>query len=369
MKQDKQNEKNEDFNFMTLLPKELVDEIGLEETEPAKIETSNILKKGSSKEIYSTNDSILALNSLDFHANNKNVHDFYEQQTFNYPSPKSKTSFIKASKSQVNSHNEKKFNSDKLIPPFNSNWMVNDPIQYVNQINSYHASMMGKQCGNYDLFHGPNIKCNKTEEKYYSNTLYAQEGSLPTNQKFDFSSVTMKQFVLEMGGNFINFVKTHKGSIFVQKLLDKANEEDIEFIITQTNITELMNDNYGNYFVQKLIQCCLPHQRLHMLHQISFRFLEIALNISGTHSIQALIQLMNQNEEMLLLQRIVEPHILKLSCNPNGTHIVQKILTCLEERYRTYLTIFIMDNFSRMCLNAHSICVVKTFFIFRLKSS
>jgi hypothetical protein len=45
------------------------------------------------------------------------------------------------------------------------------------------------------------------------------------------------------------------GSRFLQKLLNKANNAVVSFLLSEIeeNFAELMIDNYGNYFCQKLL--------------------------------------------------------------------------------------------------------------------
>ncbi len=70
---------------------------------------------------------------------------------------------------------------------------------------------------------------------------------------------------------------------------------------------------------------------------------------------------MNMEEEELLIKRTVEPHILKLSFNANGTHIIQKLITCFEENNRMFLNDFIIDNLTQISMNVNGICVVNIF--------
>ena len=53
----------------------------------------------------------------------------------------------------------------------------------------------------------------------------------------------------------------------MQKYLNKISPEQINYVINRlnTNIPKLMVDIYGNYFCQKLIQCCSSEQRLKIL--------------------------------------------------------------------------------------------------------
>ena len=58
-----------------------------------------------------------------------------------------------------------------------------------------------------------------------------------------------------------------------------------------------MVDNYGNYFCQKLLLSCSPTQRLNLLKEIRDEVLFVCQDKKGTHTIQAIIDLINKEEE------------------------------------------------------------------------
>jgi hypothetical protein len=64
-------------------------------------------------------------------------------------------------------------------------------------------------------------------------------------------------------------------------------------------------------------------------------------------------------EEELLIKKLIEPFILKLACNGNGTHIIQKIITCFDEKSRIFVNSVILENLTKICMNPNGICVVR----------
>jgi rRNA-processing protein FCF1 len=87
--------------------------------------------------------------------------------------------------------------------------------------------------------------------------------------------------------------------------------------------------------------------------------MEIATDPSGTHALQSLIEIINLNKnEKLLKEVLVEENVLKLSFNNNGTHILQKIISCFEEENRLIINKCVLENLSKLCMNANGICVV-----------
>jgi hypothetical protein len=77
----------------------------------------------------------------------------------------------------------------------------------------------------------------------------------------------LEEFLERMGNDFIPFIKTQKGSRSMQKYLNKITPDRINNLLEKIslNFREIMCDSYGNYFIQKLIQCCSSSQRIYML--------------------------------------------------------------------------------------------------------
>jgi hypothetical protein len=66
------------------------------------------------------------------------------------------------------------------------------------------------------------------------------------------------------------YARTQKGSRNLQKLLNKIVPDELDIILEKVKgqFAELMTDIYGNYFCQKLIQCCSAEQRMFMLKHV-----------------------------------------------------------------------------------------------------
>ena len=95
----------------------------------------------------------------------------------------------------------------------------------------------------------------------------------------------------------------------MQDIIKKVNENEVELLISKLKnfFSDITIDKYGNYFSQKLIQICLPSQRIQLLESMNNRFVEIANNSYGTHPLQSLIEIINMPEE----KKIVLNYILK----------------------------------------------------------
>lgn len=129
---------------------------------------------------------------------------------------------------------------------------------------------------------------------------------------------------MEYPGQLIGFCKNQHGSKYMQRILAKANPETVDFIVKDIadQIHELMVDNYGNYFCQKLMQSCSAQQRLYLLERLSPHIMKIACDKCGTHSMQTIICMIGIEEEEKLIELGVKNNIIEMAFENNATHVL-----------------------------------------------
>ena len=179
---------------------------------------------------------------------------------------------------------------------------------------------------------------------------------LNTNQTF-------KEFLNNTGNKLSSIMKASIGSRFLQKMLDKIDEDDIEEIFFKigNDINDLICDNYANYFLQQLILKCNLKQRLYLYDKLKKNFIKISKNISGTYCIQKLIEKINNEKEEELLKNYIQENLLELSFDTNSNHVIQKIIYSIKENERQYINDFIYENIVILCKDVNGICIIKKF--------
>lgn len=180
------------------------------------------------------------------------------------------------------------------------------------------------------------------------------------NKKVDIESLSVSKFLSAKSADLYHFIVTQKGSRDVQGILKKFTENDVDILIAKLSqyISEIMLDKYGNYFIQRLIQNCSPHQREEILKSIEKNFTQIACDSFGTHPLQALIEIINMPSERKILQRCIEGNELKLSVDSKGTHVIQKFISCYTEAERENVTKNIMQNLPKLLVDSFGVCVL-----------
>ena len=171
------------------------------------------------------------------------------------------------------------------------------------------------------------------------------------------------QFLSRLNTSLSNTIMSYSGSQYLQKMLSFMSNEDISELLqtVSRDLTDIMCNCYGNYFIQKIIKNANFHQRIFILTMIQNDFIQIAKNPSGTHCLQTFIDGITTKEEERLIKKSVKTHLLDLSFNPSGTHIVQKLLTNISQVNRNYIVKFILSNFFLLCKNLNGATVIKKF--------
>lgn len=162
---------------------------------------------------------------------------------------------------------------------------------------------------------------------------------------------------------FIDLIKTSRGSRIIQNKLNDSTEEDINIILVflVNYFTEIMCDYYANYFFKRMIEYCNFKQRIGIFRNIQSDFEVIANNPCGTHCIQKLIVLHNSIEEEEVIKQIIEKVIPNLAYGDNSTHVIQKLIIAIPEQRREYINTFIIANLIELCLSSNGICIIKEF--------
>lgn len=124
-------------------------------------------------------------------------------------------------------------------------------------------------------------------------------------------------------------------------------------------VVELMMDPFGNYLAQKLFQKVSVDQRLILVKNASPEFIRIALDPHGTRALQTLIDCISTHEEAKILIGSLAQHIVSLSRDLNGNHVVQKCLQKLKAEENQ----FIFNALAKYCVEVathrHGCCVLQ----------
>jgi hypothetical protein len=167
--------------------------------------------------------------------------------------------------------------------------------------------------------------------------------------------------VEDYAGKMVEFAKTSHGSKVLQKYVATADKEDLDVVVEELGekICDLMLDPHANYMIQTLVQNGSPKQRLHLLQKISPSLISIARDKKGTHSLQAIVALVDTEEEASLIKKTLEGSVFELSMDPRANYVIQKLINTLPIDSSHFLYQPLFNNFVQMANNSFGLLVLK----------
>ena len=175
----------------------------------------------------------------------------------------------------------------------------------------------------------------------------------------------------KLQGNFINVIKSHKGSRIFQNYLKNTHSDILHQILNEILpcLNELIRDPYANYFCKKLFTYLNQKDRNEYLNAIKNNLIELSCNSIGTYPIQGIIELIGSKSEKTLIINSIKFYIYKLAFDPFGCHVIEKIICYFEEDLISFIYDFIINNFLDLSYNQNGICIIKKFvsFIHKVK--
>ena len=281
---------------------------------------------------------------------NNNTNSFNSYNSFNNSIPQNWNSF--GGLSPINSFNfpgNIQTNNFPYSLPFNNNLNTNMKSLSFNQDQN---SSNRKN----------NLSGSKT--KKFKSTKYEkikfEELNKNNNNNINNSIISLKKLLDMSEQNLYKYIITQKGSRDAQNIIKKVNENDVELLISKLKnyFSDITIDKYGNYFSQKLIQICLPSQRIQLLESMNDRFIEISNNSFGTHPLQSLIEIINMPEEKKIVLKYILNNEILLALDSKGTHVLQKFISCTKDEERHELNQNLLNLIDKLIINPFGVCVL-----------
>jgi hypothetical protein len=165
--------------------------------------------------------------------------------------------------------------------------------------------------------------------------------------------------VQDFTGSILTLCKDQHGCRFLQRELYNETNTNLIFNEIYFKIVDLMIDPFGNYLVQKLFEMVNYEQRLILIQNASLELFRISLDPHGTRAFQKLIEVIETDEEIDIITDKISPHVVTLSRDLNGNHVVQKILTKFTPAQNQFIFDIINANLLHISCHRHGCCVLQ----------
>ena len=172
-------------------------------------------------------------------------------------------------------------------------------------------------------------------------------------------------------GKFFSIIKNHKGSKIFQKYLKSTHSDILHqiFMELKPNLEDLITDPYANYFCKRFFTYLNQKDRTDFLKDIEKSMVKLSSNSIGTYPIQTIIEHVGSKNEKIIIVNALKDNVKELAVDPFGSHVLEKLLTCFEEEYVSFIYNYIVDNFLELANNNNGICIVKKILTFTHKKT
>ena len=219
---------------------------------------------------------------------------------------------------------------------------------------------------NNNIDNNNSINHNKTNNTISDSFIYELKNILEKNGKIDYHIYNL------IKGKFLSILKNHKGSKLFQKYLKSTHPEEIIhllYIELSQNLDEFITDAYSNYFCKKFFSFLCPKDRIDFLRKIENSIIKFSCHNIGTYPIQSIIENINSKYEKILIISAIKDNIEKLFYDPFGCHVIEKIITFIDEEYISFIYSYISNNFIQLAYNSNGICIIKKILTFTQKNN
>lgn len=177
-----------------------------------------------------------------------------------------------------------------------------------------------------------------------------------------YANAKLESFV----GEIYSLCKDQHGCRFLQRQLDLGREQGSTDVASTMifneiylKIVELMVDPFGNYLIQKLFENVSVDQRIILVKNAAPEFIRIALDPHGTRALQKLVECISTEEESRYVVELLSPHIVSLSRDLNGNHVVQKCLQKLKAEDNQFIFDTASSHCNEIATHRHGCCVLQ----------
>ncbi|KAL3514398.1 hypothetical protein ACH5RR_027115 [Cinchona calisaya] len=162
----------------------------------------------------------------------------------------------------------------------------------------------------------------------------------------------------DMRGKILPLAKDQRGSKILQAKLDYLNEVEVEMAMSEVldYLSDLMKNQFGSYFIQKLFDICTEKQRTRIILAVSknsFQLIDICLNPNGARTMPKLLEKISTPEQISFVISALIPGAVVLANDPNGQHVIRYCLMRYPYEYHKHLL-------NEIGHNCHTIATDKT---------
>ena len=280
-------------------------------------------------------------NNIDI-INNNNIENNY-QNTFNYLSQNQIEKFSPLENQNINNNKQQNIQNKETNEITNRLNLLN-----LNTQNIFYPNSLQNKYNNNSL----NTNINNINNLNNNLNIDLQNNNIFQNNKDN-----------ELIEDCVNLCKEQAECRYLQKKISENPKLAYEIIYPKIKdkIIELSCDQFGNYFIQKVIEYLKIEQISELLQKkISNQFRSLCFNQHGTRVIQKIFERIINNETLLnYYTLLLNPNLKDFIIDANATHIIIKYVSLIQSPKNDFIIKFLSDNIFELSTKKHSCCAIQ----------
>ena len=329
---------NNQFNNMNLSNNEISDnndKNNISNNPYFNINYFNNVKSGPNSQHSSNNNTSPNLNFGNYHNSNNNLAENNTNSITN---------------ETTTNTNNKNMNQNNFI---NINPILINQNNYNRQLilNSYNNN----NTNNPNIYFPQGLQNNQMYNPQSQNINNLNNGDLPLS--------ILKKRDETLINNCVTLCKEQIECRLLQKKIDEEPSlaSNIIYDKIKDKVQEISCDQFGNYFMQKVIENLNLEQISELLYKkISPNFRSFCFNQHGTRVIQKIFEKIIDNDELLKYYNLLlTPNLKDFVVDQNASHIIIKYVNMLQAPKNDFIIQFLLDNAFDLATKKHSCCVLQ----------
>jgi hypothetical protein len=147
--------------------------------------------------------------------------------------------------------------------------------------------------------------------------------------------------------NLMILIKDQNGCRMIQKKLEEKRDDFILkfFDKIKGNTFEIICDQFGNYVIQKLVECCTDKNIITgLLEKLKQKIIAVSTNCYGTRGFQRIIDFISEDSDYEILRENLTNNVFNLIKDVNGNHVIQKLIQLYPLNKNNFIIDEIIQN-------------------------
>ncbi len=204
-----------------------------------------------------------------------------------------------------------------------------------------------------------NFQYQLPQNQYNNNSMNINNNNIENIQNNIFYNYSENDIIEDC----VNLCKEQTECRYLQKKITENPKLAYEVIYPKVKdkIIELSCDQFGNYFIQKVIEHLKIEQISELLYKkISNHFRSLCFNQHGTRVIQKIFErIINDDNLLNYYTLLLNPNLNDFIIDGNATHIIIKYVSLVPSPKNDFIIQFLSGNIFELATKKHSCCALQ----------